>query len=550
MEFEEANREMDDLLRGAIVSLKKPIEEPNYNKVDTTPFKKKVEKVDTEAETANLNIGVERDRFNASSERERAAIIAKGQADADAVRADADRAKLESDLASEIARSLGVSPSDIAAVGEKLRTERPKAEALLRDIQAKQSVGLTDNPLEWLGNKLTIDGDIENYNREADIVNSIQGTLDESLNTAAAAATFANKSIPAITTAQASAKAKALTAEAQRLEAVADQKLALQNVSFAQQKLSNELAVAGATKDSTAIDIAQANTEFQVQIQKIAYADSHAKRQMAAAELLDKLQKTKSLDVLLLNYDNIMGNSKGTTTRYTFEKFSEHQRTNIAAIGAGSGGTDPFQSLINLTGSGLRPGPLFTSGRLMGNLQDWSAEISSTPLIQNLDEKQKAGMIAKKLNERIELEKASAYKPGNIFYEASPKEMILSGMVDKNSQLAKVLEPYATQEGNIPSGVVVAAIEKQWKNPSEAGAVLADYYTKNMGLRNSTQNYHLFGLKPDNFYNVPIKVGFPMGTRMELDLTKPADATKMVLFMRQNKITGDALNQVRMGGPQ
>lgn len=546
IDVEQANAEIDALLKGAVTSLKQPIEEPNYNKVDTSGLKRKIEKVDTQAEVANLQIGVERDRFNAANAEEQRAILARGQAEADLAIADQEKAKQEADLTLEIANALGVNPSDIAAVGEKLRTERPKAEAMLREIQQRQSTSPIDNPLEWITSRLTMKPMIDGYNRQADIVNSLEQTLSDSLGTAQSAAAFANRTVPAISAAQAAAKAKALVAESQKLAAQADEKLALQNVTFAQQRLANDLAVAGLTKESTAQDLQQANAEFQAAIQKIAFADSHANRQLKAAELLDKLNRTKSMDVLLENYDRIIGNPKGTTNRYTFEKFGEAQRTNMVAIGAGSGGTDPYQALVNLTGSGIRPGPLFTSGRLLGSVRDWAAEIGADPKIQLLDEKQKPLMIGKKLSERIELEKQSAYKPGNIFYELSPKEMILSGNVDKDSQLAKVLEPFATQEGNIPTGVVVAAIENQWKNPAEAGAVLSDYYKKNMLLRNSTQNYRLVGVVPDAGYKVPISVG-PFGDRMKLDITQPQDATKMILFMRKNKMIGEAFQDVSHG---
>lgn len=533
MNYEEATREADDLLRGAITDLKKPIEVPNYKKVDTSAFKKKVEQVDTQAETANLNVGLERENYNDAALREQNAITSEGAAKADAARADQARAQQEADLNKSIADAMGVNPDDLAAIGARIKEERPKAEAMLREVQAAQSVGL-DNPLEWITGKLTIDSKIDAYNRQADIVNSLEGTLSDSLTTANAAAMFNGKSIPQITSAQSKARADEAVAQAAKLKAQAEEKLAIQNVTFAQQKLANDLAAAGVTKESTAQDLQQANSEFQAQIARIAAADTHTNRMLRAAELLEKLERTKQLEIVLKNYDRIMGNPEGTTNRYTFEKFSDLQRTNMVAIGAGSGGTDPYQALINLTGSGLRPGANFTSGRLLGNIRDWAAEIGASRDIQQLDEKQKPGMIAKKLAERMELEKQSAYKPGNIFYEASPTEMLLSGAVPKDSELAKVLEPFATQQQNVPTGVVISAIIEKWKNPSEAGAVISDYYKRNILLRNSSQNYKLVGVTPENTYKVPIKVGF-LQTSIPFDLTKPEDATKMALFMLNSK---------------
>jgi hypothetical protein len=107
----------------------------------------------------------------------------------------------------------------------------------------------------------------------------------------------------------------------------------------------------------TALQIQQEGEKLKAKIYAINQAETNASRLLKAAELLEKLEKTKGLDVLLKNYDRTMGHPEGTTTRYNFERLGEVQRQNIIAAGAGSLGplNDPLSSLEIFQAS--RPGP-------------------------------------------------------------------------------------------------------------------------------------------------------------------------------------------------
>lgn len=527
----EAARQADELVSGAIKILKAPIEAPEFEYPDLDPLKAEIETVKKSAKSANEVVSTETERYNTAGGRETAAIEAKGQADADYVKAKTERAQQEADIYKSIADSMHVNAGDIAEVGLRLAKERPVAEQKLRKVQELQSRSFLDDPLDWLTGKIEEPSAVNDYNRQADIVNSLEDTLGKSIELANAGAQFNAKSIPTITAAMGKSEAESITQAAHVASAQADEKLAMQNVTFAQQKLANDLTQANLTKDMTQFEIDKAKMEWTADIKKIELSETHATRMLRAAELLDKLEKTKGLDVILSNYDTIMGNPKGTTTRYTFEKFGDAQRTNIVAIGAGSGGTDPFQALVNLSQSGLRPGPLFSSSKLLSWSQGRAEEIAKLPEIQNLDEKQKPLAISKRMKEDIMREKMNPTKLGSIFFEASPKEMIMSGAIAKDSPAAAMLAPLADQDQPVPTSVIVSMFTKAYDNPSQAGAALSDYYKRNIILRNSTNNYKLLGITPDETYKMTVR-GSLFGGGFTLDLTKPADATKLILFNR------------------
>lgn len=530
-DYSEAIRQADELVSGAIGILKAPIEAPELNFPGLDEVRARSDKATATSEATNTQIGVERDEYNKAAASEQAAITAKGQADADYARAKGQRSQMEAEVYKAAVDAMHVNVSDIAEVGKQLARERPIAEAKLRALQESQATNFLDSPIDYLVAKIKEPALANDYNRSADIVNNLEESISKGIEIANAGATLNAKSIPQITAAMSVSEAKSLEAGAAQNRAIAEEKLATQNVSFAQQKLANDITALNVTKEMTAVDIDKMKTEYTAAIKKIELSDTHATRMLRAAELLDKLEKNKGLDLILENYDRIMGNPKGTTNRYTFEKFADAQRTNIVAIGAGSGGTDPFQALVNLSQSGLRPGPAFSSSRLMSWSQNLAENIARSQDIQQLDEKQKPMAISNRMKQAIEQEKLNPTKIDSPFFEASPKEMILSGAIPKESPVAAMLAPYANQDQQVPTGVIIEAFNKNFKNPVEAGGALADYYRRNIILRNSTNNYKLLGITPDENYKMKVR-GSMFGGGFIIDLTKPEEATKLILFNR------------------
>jgi hypothetical protein len=116
------------------------------------------------------------------------------------------------------------------------------------------------------------------------------------------------------------------------------------------------------------------------------------------------------------------------------------------------------------------------------------------------------------------------------------------GAIDPKSKLAKILEPLSKQTGNVPSDMVIANIMSEFENPSEAGAVIADYYKKNMILRNTYMNSKLFGIelpttyhfrRGTSIYGGVVKDTY--GSGVDYDLTDAAQATKLVLRKQLDK---------------
>lgn len=539
VDFDEVNKNVDSLVQDAIELLRKnsggkgaSATRPDYNPVDLSRLRGEVDRSGANRDATNLQIGVERDRMNDAADRKDAAVAAKSQADQDSVKADQERAAQEAKVYADLGDAMGVNVNDIAALADRMRIERPRAEQLLQEVQDMQSVGLLDNPLDWFMNQLQMPAKTEAYNRQADKVNGMQNTLDASLQSAANAASFNTKAIPSITAAQAAAKAGSIAEAAKIEQAKQQEELARHNVTFAVQRLANDLNVASATNNMTSLEITQAHHEYQAMITGIQFADNNATRMLKAAELLEKLEKTKGLDVMLDNYDRIMGHPKGTTTRYNFERFGQAAQQNIVAIGAGSGGSNPLEAMINF-GNG-RPGALASPASIKVHtwLQDKTADIGANARVQSLDEKQKPLVMNKLLLAEIDSEKDSAYKPGTLFYQLHPAEMLASGQIAADSKLAQVLEPY-TKDPNTPvtSEVIVAAIRKAYPNIAEAAIVLSEYYQKNVTLRNANMNLNLFKIGAPKDYKVPMNVpGYGSMFRGKLNLTDTADAAKYLIF--------------------
>lgn len=552
VDFEAVNKDVDNLVQSAIGLLQDPSrsgatasgKSPGFAEVDLSATRDEVNNVRARRTATNMTIDSDVERMNTAGNERSRAQKAEGQANSDKALADQARASQEAAIYQALGESMQIRPSDIAEVAQTLRKERAVAEGMRDHIAQMQSVGLLDNPLEWLTNQIQLPAVIEPYNRQVDKVTTIENVLDNSITTANNAAQYNNKAIPAITAAQGNAAARAAVEKANVLAAQTSEELARQNVTFAVQKLSNDLMAANATVNMSQLELQKAHYEYQAKINAIAHAENNATRMLKAAELLEKLEKTKGLDVLLANYDRIMGHPNGTTTRYNFERFGQAAQQNITAIGAGSGGSNPFEATINY--SLARPGPLASQAtvKLHGWLQDKLADIGADPNIQRLDEKQKPLAMNKRLLEKIEDEKTDAWKPGSVFHEVSPAEMLISGNIDPNSKLAKILEPYKNVP-TVPTELIAASIRKEFPSVGQAAVVLADYYRKNINLRNITTNSSIFKIDMPAEYNVPLQDfrGYPgvygnFGAyKGKLDLTKPDQAAKYLLFMDMRDVS-------------
>lgn len=537
---EEARKMADDLVNQAIVSLKKPVTIPKTKGVDLSIAEDSTDRASVTRDETNATIDFASKSLEAASRRQQEAIIGEGKASADKIMADQAQAQEIANTQRYYAELFGISmnpDADVAVVAQRMRALQPGAEAKLKRIQEMQKVGLLDNPLEWFTNQIQLPAAIGDYNGEANLINSLQAEIDNSIKTGQDAANFAQRGIPTITTAQAKAEAKKAEQIAIKNAAVAEENFLKNNVTYAVQKLANDLNIANADRTMSGLELQNEQTKYQSLINEINLADKHSERMLKAAALLEKLEGTKGLDVLLEQYDRTMGHPKGTTNRYVFEKFGEAQRQNMVAIGAGSIGADPFEGMINWFKSRPGPGASRETQTFFNYLRDKAEIIAQGYDVQKLDEKQKSAGISKRLKDQIGKDVADASKAGSIFYEMPPSAMIGSGSIPADSPVAKMLEPYTKQSGPVSTDIVLEAFNKEFKNPSEAGAAIADYYSRNMQLRNSVMNTSLAGISLPKDYKIrrsmsDTEAAFSGTFRADFDLTKPEQATKFILLKR------------------
>jgi hypothetical protein len=563
IDFQSIDQKIDELVQGAIAQLqdsaKRDKGTANYTRTDMNPLAGEVNAVRSQRTAANLQIGEEQQQFAKATGEEKAALQAKGQAEGDFAKAENARAERESAVYNALAQSMGVRPEDVAVVAGRIAQLRPGVEQKLREVQSLQSVGPLDNPFEWLMNQIQLPSKINDYNAEATILNSLESSVTDSLKMAQDTASFATKGIPTITADMARAKAQLAKANADKGAADADEALAKQNAVFANQKLANDMHAAIITKDFTQLEIEQSKAELQAQLHNISIADNNATRLLKAAELLEKIEKTKGLDVLLKNYDRVMGHPEGTTTRYNFERFGEPQRQNIVAIGAGSLGpvNDPLSSIEIFQASRPGVGISKETRGFVNYLQGMKETILTDNRLQMIHGKEEQrAFVSAAMKTQVANDIRAASKTDSVFHELPPSVMLAApGAIDPNSATAKILEPYAKQTGNVPSEMVIAAFMQQYENPVQAGAAIADYYKKNIILRNTYMNTSLFGIKlPEDYIFRRTRsllaggvIQDKYGSSVQYDLTNPADATKLVLRKKIDEILLKGLEQASKG---
>lgn len=542
-DVDSARRQADSLVSGAITSLKREFKIPGTAGVDLTEFSEALDSVRDSQENASDVISTETGRMGKATEAQKGAIGREGNAVAQQAIEKQIREQQVAGIYENYARMFGIgdnADSNIAHISAELARVRPEAQAKLERVRAMDSVGFLDNPAQWFINQIQRPAAASDYNRTADTVDLLQESIDKSIKTAQDAAQFSTKAIPTITRGEAKAQADAAIALADKNKALADENLARVNVTFAVQELAGQVSVANLTAKMTEEERQKEHMRYTSLINEINLADNHATRMLKAANLIETLEKTKGLDVILENYDKVMGHPKGTTTRYTFEKFGEPQRQNMVAIGAGSLGPDPFYGMVNYYSSRPGPGVSRQTSQMMNWLREKSEGIQQSADIQRLDEKQKGPAISARLRTEVDAEMQNpAGKMNNIFYEVPPTDMINAKMVPPGTKLALLLEGLTKQTGPVPTSTVVELINKNYSSPNEAGAVLSDYYKKNIELRNVSMNTSLVNIKPPSTYVMRDSLGavgdFFGLTRQKFDLTNPADATKYVLFLRMRE---------------
>jgi len=535
LDIEEATRQADALLSGAIDQFTKPIVIPDYVPTDTTRATEVLNRAEVTGGEFASTVDESKALNKAATEAEKTAIGKEGEAKAAGEIAKGQRTQQEAEGYQYFQRLFGMDMTPNAAIANAAHEQQRLRETLAqkRDkINKLHATSLFDDPIEYILNAMELPGAISDYNTAVDKINSNQNAIDEGIQSARNAGELNNKGIPTITASMAAANANVAVADAAKQKAQADIKLASTNIDFANKKLSADMALVNATNATTHLEMENERLRYEAMANAIRFADTHAVRLESAAKLLYELADKKALDVLLHQYDRNIGNPEGTTNRQLFNRLPAAERENIAAIGAGSAG-NPYEALKNIKRVGPNLSP--ETGRLLTWLSDKESVIPRDPLV---DPKVNEQRIAKRLREDIDKEMVNPSQ-SKIFFEMSPAKMIASNTVPHGSKLEQILLPYTKVEGPVPTNTVISAIIKEYDNPNEAAAVVAAYYKSNIELRNKSLNLGLVGIKAPDSYLVPATSflttsGIGMGggaitQRQKYDLTRPEQALKYII---------------------
>lgn len=542
IDVEEATRQADALLQGAIGEFSKPLVVPTSTPIDLTRAEETLNRAEVTGGEHAQTLRESEALFKAATEQEKAAIGKGGEAKAAGELAIGARQKEEAAGYQYYQRLFGMDIAPDAAIANAAHRQteiRKGMEAKLDRVNRLKSVSLFDNPIEFMLNTMELPGAIEDYNIDVTKVNNLQQSIDDGIQSARNAGDLNNKGIPTITDSMAAANANIALAEAAKKKADADQKLATTSVDFASKKLATDIALAHATRETTQLEMQNEKLKYETLVNAVRLADTHAVRLEGAAKLLYDLADKASLDVLLKQYDRNAGNPVGTTNRQLFNRLPAQERENIAAIGAGSAGTNPYEFLKNFQ----HPGPLLSpeTRRLFEFVQ---SEARTTQLPANTPKELREQTLGDALKKKVTDAMVNGYKQGSLFFEMSPAKMIAANAVPMGSKLEEILTPLAKIEGPVPTNVIIEAISKAYPNPTEAGSVISDYYKANIALRNKSLNMSLMGMRPLETYKVPIKsytfMNTPFGGHRDVfDLTRPEEATKYLIINNAEKRTAE-----------
>lgn len=531
LDIEEATRQADALLQGAVDQFSKPLLIPSYTPTDTTRSMEVLNRAEVTGGEFASTVDESKKLNTAATEAEKAAIGKEGEAKAAGAIAVGQRSQQEAEGYQYFQRLFGVDMAPNAAIANAAREQQKLRETLAtkRDrVNALHATSLFDNPIEYMLNSMELPGAVEDYNTVVDKINSNQTAIDEGIQTARNAGDLNNKGIPTITASMAAANANLAVADAAKQKAQADAKLATTNIDFANKKLAADMALSTATNATTHLEMENERLKYEAMANTIRFADTHALRLESAAKLLYDLADKRSLDVLLQQYDRNIGNPSGTTNRQLFNRLPAAERENIAAIGAGSAGTNPYEALKNIKRVGPQLSP--ETGRLLSYLSERESVIPRDPLV---DPKVNEQRIAKVLKQDIEKEMSNPSQ-SKIFAEMSPAKMIAANAVPHGSKLEAILLPLSQTDGPVPTNTVISAIVKEYPNPNEAAAVVSAYYQANVSLRNKSLNLGLVGMQPSTKYPVRATsftfMNTPFGGNTKAyDLTRPEEALKYII---------------------
>lgn len=518
---------------------------PTYGGVSTAKVNKEVTRASNQRNESEQVVNDSVKRNEAATTAEKEAIGRRGDAEAAGEMAKQAREQEIADNVKAVNNMFGISTDLDAAIGEAATKNalvlKPSAEKQLREIQQMQSVGPFDNPLEWLYNGIQLPSKIQSYNTVATQINNNEDAIASGIKTASDMSTQLNRGVPTLTIAMAKASADTAKAKADKEKADADEAAARFNIDASNKKLSADLAIADATVKTTELDMRNAKAKYDSQIQAISIAVTNAERLLKAAQIRESISGLNAEKIVLSNAEEMLGYKKGSLSPEMVKKMKAEDRDNIYAIGASrTFGNNPMDALENIKRA--RPGDLFskdatdmanyiqtTLGHINATVNNLEVggqkDVMEMQRIKALPPAEKKAYYGGRLNDSIAIDAASAEKIGNIFHEFSPAKILIADPDFKESPVGKILAPLAVTDTDVTPKTIAMTLLQGVGNINDAGAAGAEYYRKNMQVRNGALHFKDFGISAPKGYPVNINGA-------SFDLTKDADYTKYLLTLK------------------
>lgn len=538
---------ISDLLGKSADLLSQDFAIPTYKGVGTGKATADLNTAKKTQEELRKTVDTSKDTYGKATENLKDADTGVGQAKADmayANQAQAEEIAATHRMTNELF-GVGVNASDaIAVMATENRTKvKPQLDAELQKVHDLSSVGPLDSPLEWLFNGLQMPAAQQAYNATAAKYNNNQEMIEKGIADSTALALQVNRGIPTITAAQAKATADEAVFEANKLKAVADQNFAIHSVDLVNTKLAGDLAIAGDSAKLTGLQIEEQKAKYSSEIQAIQLQDTHAARLMKAAEFYEKLDDINKQKEVLANAEDKLGYKRGTLTPAGIKAMGDKGKQVIAIGVASSFGTTPldaYETAINLKlGPGVSEDTIKVIKYIGDKLKTLQKGLAENAVFKSLTPDEKRARVSGGLNTLIDTDIAEAEKAGSPFHELSPAKIMMADKDFTNSPVGKILQPIATKDQiTMPKDVVATILAGVDDNPSIAGGMIADYYKKNMEIRNSSIPFKgVGGISVPKDYMVTLN-------GESFDLTQPGQAGKYAIMTKLNARRADTYKNI------
>ncbi len=481
--------------------------------------------------------------------------IASGEAQAEEKLAEQRRAQEIADAAREVQARFGGNardPSSLASdlVG-RIREESAIARDQLATIRQRASVGVLDNPLEFLVNAIELPQVAADYNTRATQIDAMNSELTRIENRAKEQTQLAHATIPTITAEQAAAAAKRITMESAKRASAQDLALITSKITYSQQALSNiyqgVVAEAGMSSQQQSAAIANFNSRMDA----IKFAESSTRREAETALAMEKLTDLRAKKQAIAVAAAAYGHDPERFTLSMFERLpAKEQFRFMSGALSGTYGANPYDAWKNVNN--------FAGPNLPQTTKDWQKQIGA--MVQQITssikphtpefaayEKDKELYVSRKLAERLSTLSTMPVTEATSFLKELPPAAMARAFANFDKTVAgTVLGPLVTLETAPSTATVVSTIAKGLaaKGVPTTGQAYAisQYYLQNIQERNRNSNAGGYKIDLPKTYPVMLDSG---RSSQAVDLTKPEQVQIYLLRQVQGMTLDEMFRQTR-----